>query len=245
MKANKKISILIIDDELHICLNCQKILNNPHYETFNALNGVEALKLMESRQFDIIITDLNMEQMGGMALISHINSLSLNVIIIVMTGYASVASAVEVMKMGVFDYLPKPFTPDELRALVQQAVDRIKIRQEQSQLMFQKTKISHQLIGDSSGIKKVIKMVQKVAATDSNVLIYGESGTGKELVARAVHVNSNRHKKAFFAVDCGTLSGGLLLSELFGHVKGAFTGAIKEKPGILNLRTMVVCFSMK
>ncbi len=235
MTSDKKVSILIIDDELQICLNCKKILTNPHYKTAHALNGMDALKLMESKSFDIVITDLNMEKMGGMAVIAHINSLSPNIIIIVMTGYASVSSAVEVMKMGVFDYLPKPFTPEELRTLVQQAVDRMDLRKLQTRLVQQKTRISHQLVGESPGIKKVIKMVQKVAGTDSNVLIYGESGTGKELIARAVHVNSKRQHNAFFAVDCGTLSKELLSSELFGHVKGAFTGADKNKPGIFKL----------
>jgi DNA-binding NtrC family response regulator len=190
---------------------------------------------MDLEPFDIVITDLNMEKMGGMVVISHINSLFSNVLIIVMTGYASVSSAVEVMKMGVFDYLPKPFTPDELRSLVQQAVGRIELRKYQARLSNQKIKISHQLVGESPGIKKVIKMVQKVAATDANVLIYGESGTGKELIARAVHANSNRKQNAFFAVDCGTLSKELLSSELFGYVKGAFTGADKDKPGIFKL----------
>ncbi len=235
MKSDKKVSILIIDDELQICLNCTKILTSPHYETTYALNGVEALKLMELKPFDIVITDLNMEKMGGMAVIARINSLFSNVIIIVMTGYASVSSAVEVMKMGVFDYLPKPFTPEELRTLVQQAVERMELRKQQTRLVRQKTKISHQLVGESPGIKKVIKMVQKVADTDANVLIYGESGTGKELIARAVHVNSKRQHNTFFAVDCGTLSKELLSSELFGHVKGAFTGADNDKPGIFKL----------
>ena len=235
MKSDRTISILIIDDEKQICLNCQKILANMLYETVYALNGFDALKLMESKQFDIVITDLSMEQMSGMELITRVNVLFSNIIIIVMTGYASVSSAVEVMKMGVFDYLPKPFTPDELRTIVQQAVDRIDLRKQQTVLVRQKTKISHQLVGESPGIKKVIKMVQKVASTDANVLIYGESGTGKELVARAVHINSDRQKNVFFAVDCGTLSKELLSSELFGHVKGAFTGADKDKPGIFKL----------
>ena len=235
MTSDKKISILIIDDEIKICLNCQKILNKSNYETAYALNGINALKRMESKLFDIVITDLNMEKMGGMAVIARINSLFPNVIVIVMTGYASVSSAVEVMKMGVFDYLPKPFTPDELRTIVQQAVDRILIKKQAKRLIRKKTTISHQLIGESPGIKKVIEMVQKVTKTDSNVLIYGESGTGKELVARAVHVNSNRQNNAFFAVDCGTLSKELLSSELFGHVKGGFTGANKDKPGIFKL----------
>jgi DNA-binding NtrC family response regulator len=231
------VSILVIDDELQICRNCLKILASPQYKIEYALNGFDALERMASNPFDIVITDLNMERLGGMEVISRINASFSQTIVIVMTGYASVSSAVEVMKMGVFDYLPKPFTPYELRAVVQQAVTRAALQQQQRRLIHQKTKkkISHQLIGESPGIKKVIQMVQKVAGTDANVLIYGESGTGKELIARAVHANSHRSKNVFFAVDCGTLSEELLSSELFGYVKGAFTGADRDKPGIFKL----------
>ncbi|MCD4677218.1 MAG: sigma-54 dependent transcriptional regulator [Desulfobacula sp.] len=237
MTIDKTVSILVIDDELHICRNCLKILAQPHYEVEYTLNGLDALKLMESKPFDIVITDLSMERLGGMEVIARINASFSDTIVIVMTGYASVSSAVEVMKMGAFDYLPKPFTPYELRAVVKQAVARMELRKQQTRLISHKTKkkISHQLIGDSPGNKEVIKMVQKVAATDANVLVYGESGTGKELIARAVHANSNRNKNVFFAVDCGTLSEELLSSELFGHTKGAFTGADKDKPGIFKL----------
>ena len=136
--------------------------------------------------------------------------------VIVMTGYATISSAIEVMKMGAFDYLPKPFTPQELRSVVQQALDKRLIHQQNRKLEKEDSRktISHQLIGNSPQIKKVIRMVQKVAPTDSTVLIYGESGTGKEIIARAVHANSKRNDRVFFAVDCGTLSDNLLESEL-------------------------------
>jgi DNA-binding NtrC family response regulator len=142
------------------------------------------------------------------------------------------------MKMGALDYLPKPFTPDELRAIVRQAVKKREFQLQNRKLRQQLNKsrpLSHQLIGNSPKIRQVITMVQKVAPTDSTVLIYGESGTGKELVARAVHANSQRSKAVFFAVDCGTLSSNLLESELFGYTKGAFTGAHENKEGIFSL----------
>ena len=233
MSPSAAISILVVDDEINICRNCLKILNLRYQRVEYALNGFDALEMMEATPFDILITDLNMERLGGMEVISRVHALFSDTIIIVMTGYASVSSAVEVMKMGVFDYLPKPFTPFELRAVVQQAVERKKIQKQQAILMARKgRKISHQLIGDSPGIQRVIRMVQKVSATDANVLIYGESGTGKELIARAIHANSLRSDHVFFAVDCGTLSDNLLSSELFGHARGAFTGADRDKPGI-------------
>ena len=230
--------ILVVDDELNICQSCSKILAKLDYDISYALNGYDALKMMENEPFDVILTDLKMSSLGGMEVLRRVKDAYPDTIVIVMTGYASVSSAVEVMKMGALDYLPKPFTPDELRAIVRQALAEREIRRQNQQLQNQKQKsaaLSHQLIGNSSKIKQVITMIQKVAPTDSTVLIYGESGTGKELVARAVHANSLRSKSVFFAVDCGTLSHNLLESELFGHTKGAFTGAHASKEGIFKL----------
>ena len=230
--------ILVVDDELNICQSCSKILAKLDYEVSYALNGYDALKMMDAEPFDVIVTDLKMSSLGGMEVLRRVKDAFPETLVIVMTGYASVSSAVEVMKMGALDYLPKPFTPDELRAIVMQAVAERKIRRQNQQLQQHKQKnipLSHQLIGSSPKIKRVVTMIQKVAPTDSTVLVYGESGTGKELVARAVHANSLRRKKVFFAVDCGTLSHNLLDSELFGHRKGAFTGAHENKEGIFKL----------
>jgi len=201
--------ILIVDDELNICQSCVKILSKQGYHVRYALSGYDALKRVAEEPFEIIVTDLKMSHLGGMELLRRVKELHPETHVIVITGYASVASAVEVMKMGAYDYLPKPFTPHELRAVVQQAVIAIQNQRQnkmlQRQLHRHKT-TSHQLIGNSAKIKKVISMVAKVAPTDATVLIYGESGTGKELIARAVHANSDRKDKVFFAVDCGTLS---------------------------------------
>jgi DNA-binding NtrC family response regulator len=191
--------------------------------------------MVEAAPFDLIITDLKMSSLGGMEVLRRVKASHPDTMVIVITGYASVSSAVEVMKMGAFDYLPKPFTPDELRGVVRQALSERAIQIENRKLEQQQGEhrtFSHQLIGDSPKIKKVIEMVRKVAPTDSTVLISGESGTGKELIARAIHANSNRSNESFFAVDCGTISDTLLESELFGHRKGAYTGAHQDKPGI-------------
>lgn len=228
--------ILIIDDEANICRSCIKILSKEGYDTSYSLDGHEALRLINREDFDIVITDLKMSRLGGMEVLANVKEHFPDTLVIVITGYSTVSSAVEVMKMGAFDYLPKPFTPHELRAVVKQALFDKNARI-QNQKLARETKdlktVSHQLVGNSQKIQKVIKMVEKVAPTDATVLIQGESGTGKELIARAVHANSNRADKVFFAVDCGTLSGSLLESELFGHVKGAFTDAHRDKSGIL------------
>ena len=230
--------ILIVDDEINICRNCEKILSRMDCKVSIAQNGHDALALIEAQPFDVVVTDLKMSCMGGMEVLRRVKEKDPDIRVIIMTGYASVSSAVEVMKIGAFDYLPKPFTPHELRAVVLQAITaRMTSHQNQRLKNSEESAlpISHQLIGSSPQIQKVVSMIRKVAPTDATVLVCGESGTGKELVARAVHANSNRKGSVFFAVDCGTLSGNLLASELFGHVKGAFTGAHREKKGIFSL----------
>jgi DNA-binding NtrC family response regulator len=230
--------ILIVDDEPNICQSCVKILSKQGHHVQYALNGYDALKMMMDEPFQVIVTDLKMSRLGGMELLHRVKETYQDTHVIVITGYASVASAVEVMKMGAYDYLPKPFTPLELRAVVNQALVDMEQQQQNRKLQTQisRQKITtHQLIGSSPKIRKVISMVEKVAPTDATVLVTGESGTGKELISRAVHANSNRNSNVFFAVDCGTLSGNLLESELFGHAKGAFTGAHRQKEGIFSL----------
>lgn len=230
--------ILIIDDEPAIGRNCVKILSKMDYDVQYARNGYDALKMVDDTVFDVVVTDLKMSNVGGMEVLRRLKSSYPETMVIVITGYASVSSAVEVMKMGAFDYLPKPFTPHELRAVVRQALIQREMLLENRKLLEQKKRrksVSHQLIGESPKIKKVISMVQKVAPTDSTVLVYGESGTGKELISRAIHANSDRKDKVFFAVDCGTLSDTLLESELFGYTKGAFTDARNDKDGIFKL----------
>lgn len=227
--------ILIVDDEPAICRNCVKILSKGDFDVAFALNGIDALAMMTEEPRDVVITDLKMNRMGGMEVLSRIKEHMPETLVIVITGYSTVSSAVEVMKLGAFDYLPKPFTPEELRAVVEQAIHAVHIRKQHHKLEALPKSVgpvSHQLVGSSPKIQKVIEMIAKVAPTHATVLINGESGTGKELVARAVHANSKRSDKVFFAVDCGTLSGNLLESELFGHAKGAFTGADRAKEGI-------------
>ncbi|MCJ8502803.1 sigma-54-dependent transcriptional regulator [Desulfatitalea alkaliphila] len=228
-------TVLVVDDEPPICENCRKILTRAGHTVACAYNGQDALARMTDQTFDVVVTDLKMSRLGGMELLRRVKAASPDTMVIVITGYSTVSSAVEVMKLGAFDYLPKPFTPDELRAVVAQAVQARQTLRQNRRLVQEgprRRPTVHQLVGGSAKMKKVVEMIAKVAPTDATVLITGESGTGKELVARALHANSRRSEKVFFAVDCGTLSGNLLESELFGHAKGAFTGAHKEKEGI-------------
>jgi DNA-binding NtrC family response regulator len=229
--------ILVVDDEVNICRSVEKIMSKIGFRVRTALNGQDALKLLESEPFDLVLTDLKMSRLGGMEVLRRVKELNPLLPVIVMTGYASVASAVEVMKLGAVDYLPKPFTPDEVRAVVRQALSAKPPSGETAAapIALKSRTTVHQLIGNSPKIRQVISMVEKVAPTDSTVLVCGESGTGKELIARAIHANSLRRDKVFFAVDCATLSSNLLESELFGHTKGAFTGASRDKEGLFRL----------
>jgi DNA-binding NtrC family response regulator len=193
--------------------------------------------MLETDGYDIVFTDLKMAEMGGMEVLRFIKAKDPDIVVIVITGYASVASAVETMKSGAFDYLPKPFTPAEFRAVLNKAVQERQTILKDRALAGQGAIISgfQEIISESPKMETVFSMIKKVAPTDSNVLIIGESGTGKELIAKAIHNLSYRKTRKFFAVDCAALSGTLLESELFGHVKGAFTGAIKSKPGVFEV----------
>lgn len=233
--ACRNARLLVVDDEPRICRSCVRILSKVGYRVDFAVDGVAALKELENDDYDCLIVDLKMGRLGGMEVLRRVKARRPAIKVIVITGYSSVPSAVEVMKLGAYDYLPKPFTPEELRAVVGQALAEKMLETENRRLqkeMGSGPVLTHQLIGGSPQMKKVVKMVAKVAPTESTVVVCGESGTGKELVARAVHANSLRAGKVFFAVDCGALSKNLLESELFGHRKGAFTGAYKDKEGI-------------
>jgi two-component system NtrC family response regulator len=193
--------------------------------------------MMGGTVYDIVFTDLKMAEMGGMEVLRLVKTKDPDIVVVVITGYATVASAVETMKTGAFDYLPKPFTPDEFRAVLNKAVEARKAILKDRDLVMQPAITSgfQEIISESPKMETVFNMIKKVAPTDSNVLIVGESGTGKELIARAIHKLSKRKGQKFFAVDCAALSGTLLESEVFGHVKGAFTGAIHNKPGVFEV----------
>ena len=186
--------ILVVDDDLTVCKSCQKIIRKAGYEVDYSLSGHKALGMLETDGYDIVFTDLKMAEMGGMEVLRFIKAKDPDIVVIVITGYATVASAVETMKSGAFDYLPKPFTPAEFRAVLNKAVQERQAILKDRALAGQGAIVRgfQEIISESPKMETVFSMIKKVAPTDSNVLIIGESGTGKELIARAIHNLSNR-----------------------------------------------------
>ncbi|MFA7404826.1 MAG: sigma-54 dependent transcriptional regulator [Pelobacteraceae bacterium] len=229
--------LLIVDDEAVIRDGLKRVLEGESFAVETCSSGFHAIEIMQQRDFDLIITDLKMPGMSGIEVLKSVRTLQPNVPVILITGYASIDTAVEAMKNGAYDYLQKPFTPDLLLEKVQSALSQRTMPLDEICLKEEVTLHQgfHQFIGESKEMQKVYHRIMHVAATNSTVLITGESGTGKELAARAIHENSPRKDKPFVAVDCSSLAETLLESELFGHVKGSFTGAVQTKTGLFKI----------
>jgi len=224
----KKANILVIDDEATMRDSCRQALSRNGNRVEVAEDGLKGLAMLAKESFDLIILDLKMPGLSGMEVLKKIKDSDPEAMVIVITGYATVESAVEAMKRGAYDFIPKPFTPDSLRVIVKRALDKRTLALE-NVLLRGELKASlgpDVIVGSSKVMKAVEKLVHKVGPTDTTVLITGESGTGKELIARAIHRYSSRTDKSFVAVDCGSLVENLFESELFGHVKGSFTGCL-------------------
>ncbi len=225
--------ILIVEDEELMRELLVKILSREGYRLHQASSGEEALKLFQDIPIDLVLTDLRLGGMSGLELLRHARDVDPEVIVIMMTAYASVETAVEAMRGGAYDYITKPFINDEIRVVIRRALDQRHLSRENRHLkreLRERYRFDN-IVGKSEPMEKVYRLIEKVASISSNVLITGETGTGKELVARAIHYNSERAERPFVAVNCGALAESLLESELFGHVKGAFTGAIANKEG--------------
>ena len=232
-----KLKILVIDDEPVVCKSCHRILSEDGYEVKTVYRGKEGIAKLEKEVFDIVITDLKIPDISGMDVLRYIKENLPDVQVIMITGYSTITTAVESIKQGAFDYIPKPFTPDELLKVVREAAIKRTLCLEgiyQCKLPSHKHGLDD-IIGNSKKMLEIYEIIEKGASTDTTVLISGESGTGKELVARAIHNHSLRRDKQFIPVDCSTLAQSLLESELFGHVKGAFTGAITDKRGLFEI----------
>jgi len=229
--------ILIVDDEEIVIRSCRRILGDSMYAVDSTQDGRDALRKVDETEYDLMILDIMMPGIDGLEVLQHVKERHPGVDVIMMTGLSEIQTAVKAMKLGAFDYLSKPFDPDELKHVVDRALERRQLQQENRSL---KTEVSSKyrfenIIGSSPPMQAVFGLIAKCAPTNSTVLITGESGTGKEMIARAIHYNSLRKDQPFVTVDCNTLTESLLESELFGHTKGSFTGAVANKRGMFEV----------
>ena len=237
-EAKAKIRIYVVDDEHTLRESCANVLRFEGYNVTVCGRGEEALETLKRRPFDIVLTDLYMSQVDGGTLLRAALATNPATLVIVMTGNPSIESSIETLRQGAWDYLPKPFSAAHLQVLIGRAAHTVVVGREalEDQSILQASSARGDrlaLLGTSPGFRKALELATKVAPTDASVFITGESGSGKELVAQFIHRHSRRSSRAFVAVNCAALPEALLESEMFGHVKGAFTGAVRDKPGLL------------
>lgn len=226
--------ILIVDDEQNILALFRRILERKGYDVHCAATGEEALQKLETELFDVVVTDLKMPGMSGLDLLSRGRALNPTMPFIMLTAFGTVHSAVEAMKEGAYDYLIKPIDTEEFKLVIEKALELHRLQREVARLRSQlELDVDfQQIVGQSKPMRAVFRLIRMVAKSNATILIEGESGTGKELIARAVHQNSARNEGPFVAIDCASLPETLLESELFGHVRGAFAGAVGNKKGL-------------
>jgi DNA-binding NtrC family response regulator len=236
MKVNPN-KILIVDDERDICRALEFLLSREGYRIVTADSGQEALRKIEAEDFDLVITDMKMEGMDGLQVLENSLAMRPNLIVVIMTAFASVESAVEAMKKGASDYLVKPFINEDVKMTVRRLLEHKKVVQENIALRQQLSQQfgCREFVGISPQILRVFEVLEKVIPTRSNILILGESGTGKGLIAEIVHCNSQRKDRPFISINCSAIPENLLESELFGYRKGAFTGAASDKKGLITM----------
>jgi DNA-binding NtrC family response regulator len=232
-----KIKILVVDDEQGLCAGVQEALRREGYVVDALTDAPAALKLAQQRLYNLIISDMKMPGLSGLELLTQVRATHRDTLFILMTAYGTVENAVEAMKRGAYDYLPKPIDMKRLRALVEKALEFQAVVAENNELRLRLQTRSEPslLVGESEVMRNVGRLIEEVASSEVTVLIEGESGTGKEIVARSIHIHSARRDKPFISVNCAALAEQLLEAELFGHVKGAFTGAVATKPGRFQL----------
>ena len=229
--SSKKESILAVDDAPTTLEVLERNLTSQGYQVFTAQSVPEAITILETTPVDLVITDLKMPGVSGLDLIRHVRENFKETEVIMITGYPTVESAVKAVKTGAEEYLTKPFTDEELLSAVRRAIDKLHLRRTTQSQWQPRHPAYYGLIGESEAMHHVFDMIAKAASTSATVLISGESGTGKELIARAIHYSSSRNSAPFVPVNCGAIPEQLLESELFGHVKGAFTGATETRAG--------------
>ena len=233
MSARQKATVLIVDDEKNTREGLELGLAGTDYKILTAGSAQEALDLLKKETVDVMLTDLFMDGMDGLQLMRRAKEMDPDLLVIMLTAYGTVETAVQAMKAGAFDYVTKPVNLDKVEMLVQRALNSLRMEKENLELKKQlQTKFGFEhIIGHSEKMKAVFRMVEQVNASKATVLIQGESGVGKELIARAIHFSGPKKDQPFVAVHCAALAEGLLESELFGHEKGAFTGAVERKIG--------------
>ncbi len=227
----KKERILVVDDTPNTLEVLQRNLISQGYQAFIASNVVDAIKILDVTPIDLVITDFKMPGVSGLDLVRHVRENFKETEVMMITGYPTIEGAVKAVKTGAEEYLTKPFTDEELFSAVRRAIDKLHVRKVTEVRMHLAQPASYGLIGESEAMQKVFSAIAKAASTSATVLILGESGTGKELLARAIHYSSPRASAPFVPVNCGAIPEGLLESELFGHIKGAFTGATETRAG--------------
>ncbi len=226
--------ILVVDDEEDMLENCSRILDRLGYESLLESDGGKGVVRFEQEHPMVTLTDLRMPGMDGLEVLRTIRQIDPDALVILFTAFATVETAVEAVKEGAFDYIPKPFSADQLQLVIERALTQRRLLEENRRLREQLTETYRfeNIVGRSRPMAQVFDLIKKVAASEANILVVGESGTGKELIARCIHANSHRAARAFVPVDCASLPEHLLESELFGHEKGAFTGAIATRRGL-------------
>jgi two-component system response regulator AtoC len=229
--------ILVIDDEENMRHFLKSLLAKEGYEVFLAADGLEGLQLIEEQIFDIILCDIRMPRMDGLEFLKNLQSKNSAATIITMSAYGTLDLAIETMQLGAYDYISKPFKPPEIILTLKKAEERERLRRENLLLRqeVEKKYNFHNIIGKSPQIVSLCEMIKKIAQHKTPVLITGESGTGKELVAKAIHYNSPRSSRIMLAINCSAIPETLLESELFGHEKGSFTGALYRRRGKLEM----------
>ncbi|MGD9209720.1 MAG: sigma-54 dependent transcriptional regulator [Desulfobacteraceae bacterium] len=232
---NEKETILVVEDEDLARRNLVHILTKEGYGVVAVENGIKAIEQLKKRTIDLVVTDFKMARVDGMKVLQQTKAIQPYTEVIIITGYATIDLAVRTVKSGAFHYIAKPYKIDELRKIVKEAIHKRQLRMENHRLEMEVEKVPKVpfLVGKSSAIKAIRETIRQIAASDSSVLILGESGTGKELVAKAIHHLSRRSKQRFMAFNCGSLTEELMANELFGHEKGAFTGATQQRCGLI------------
>lgn len=233
------LTVLVVDDEELLMKSCGNILVGEGFNVLTESRGKTTLDAVRRHHPEIVLTDLMLPDMDGLSLLREIKGLTPSTLVVMITGFATVDSSVEAIRAGAYDYIPKPFTATQLRVLIGRAAQQVQLARDNAELRDQLRKqySSQNVVGTSPALQKVFSVISRVASTDASVFLSGESGTGKELAARAVHTESRRADRPFVAVNCAALPDHLLESELFGHEKGAFTGADVQRRGLIEAAT--------